>query len=180
MAPLDSGAAKALRHLEADLPESEWSEKDRSAWSRFLLAQMLRTPEEIDKLRSAIRKDWSRIILYLQNRFGKDYINNLLANMPGEEEKFLFDIATSLMDHQEIGQKFNNMIWSRYDVSKSGITLLTSDRPVWMTATISEEDAMIVMPIGPTAAFTATRSEDTQLKLRSLSSSVKCNTPGRL
>src|SRR5262245_57659585 len=41
MAKLDNMAADALALLEAGLPESEWTSGPRSAWSRFILAQML-------------------------------------------------------------------------------------------------------------------------------------------
>lgn len=60
-----------------------------------------------------------------------------------------------LIDHSGIGTLINNFTWRRLDFSEAAPKLLSSDRPVWMTPTLGERDAFIIMPIGPRAAFVA-------------------------
>ena len=54
MSPLDSEAAEALDLLEKGLPETKWEPRLRSAWSRFVWAQSIRTPSEIVKQRAKV------------------------------------------------------------------------------------------------------------------------------
>lgn len=69
------------------------------------------------------------------------------------------------MDHDGIGQIINNMRWKVLDFEGCGFPLLTSDRPVWMTTTLADTDAFIMMPIGPTRLFLATREAATMLRI---------------
>lgn len=46
--------------------------------------------------------------------------------------------------------------------------LLTSDRPVTMSATIGESDAYLFLPIGPKTAFVAVNNLETQRRVRDL------------
>ena len=58
------------------------------------------------------------------------------------------------------------MHWLVLDVPKDGFPLLTSDRPIWMTATLNEDDAFIAMPISPKKLFTAVAKPETQHRLK--------------
>ena len=69
------------------------------------------------------------------------------------------------MDHSGIGQIINNMRWKVLDFAGCGVPLVTSDRSVWMTATLAEPDAFIMMPLGPTRLFVATRETETMLRI---------------
>lgn len=62
-----------------------------------------------------------------------------------------------LMDHEETGAIINHMNWRVLDFSGCGVELPTSDRPVWMTTTLTEPGALIVMPIGPAKLFVAAK-----------------------
>jgi hypothetical protein len=173
MAKLDSLAANALGLLEQGLPEKDWTSGPRSSWSRFMLAQMLRTPEDIAQLKSSVGQDWGKAVPELEEVYAarrsdidpptiREYLEKLT---PGHADEFAFRIARTLMDHANICQLFNNMHWRVLDVPDDEYPLLTSDRPIWMTATLSEDDAFITMPIGPRRLFTATVKPATQLRL---------------
>jgi hypothetical protein len=170
---LDSEAAEALGLLEQGLTESRWERRLRSAWSRFVWAQSIRTPSEIEQLKSSVKEAWSEATPGLQAAYeagrpegAPESVDEWLATLdPHTEDRFALTIARRSMDHVGIGQVINNMRWKVLDFEGCGIPLLTSDRPVWMTATLAEPDAFIVMPIGPTRLFVATRETETMLRV---------------
>jgi Protein of unknown function (DUF4238) len=174
MARLDASAAQALELLESGLPEKDWKSGPRSSWSRFMLTQMLRTPEDVAQLKSSVKQDWAKAVpeleeIYTARRSVTDPLTvgeYLKAQNPAEEDEFALSIARTLMDHPNIGQSLNNMHWQVLDVSNDDFSLLTSDRPIWMTLSITEEDAFISMPIGPRKLFTAAVNSSTQMRLR--------------
>lgn len=69
MSHLDSEAADALELLEKGLPESRWESRSRSAWSRFVWAQTMRTPPDIEQLKVSVRESWREEIPHLQARY---------------------------------------------------------------------------------------------------------------
>lgn len=173
MSRLDSEAAEALDLLEKGLPESNWEPRLRSAWSRFVWAQSIRTPSEIAQLKSSVKEAWSVATPGLQEAFeaerpegAPESVDEWLATLdPHSEDRFALTIARRSMDHSGIGQIINNMRWKVLDFEGCGIPLLTSDRPVWMTTTLAEPNALILTPIGPTRLFVATRETETMLRI---------------
>jgi hypothetical protein len=147
MARLDDQAASALLLLEAGLSEDQWTSGPRSAWSRFVLAQMLRAPEDIAQLKSSVREA-------------------LGQTGHAEDEEFALKVAMGLMDHPLAVQMINAMHWHVIEVPSSLTPLVTSDRPVWMTITLTEPDAYISMPIGPRRLFLAAKEQSTLKRLR--------------
>lgn len=175
MSPIDSKAAIALGLLEAELPDSEWEPGPRSDWSRFIWAQSLRTPQEIQQLKSSVKEAWSREIPELEAKYQElrsdndpPSVDEYLAHLEtGGEDYFALGIARRLMDHPKIGQIINNMNWVVLRFEDAEIPLLTSDRPVWMTAALTGAEAFMVMPIGPTRLFVAAPEKATLLRLKS-------------
>ena len=80
-------------------------------------------------------------------------------------EGFTSDVTRTIMDHSGIGQIINDMHWLVLDAPPD-FPLLTSDRPVWTTATLTENDAFLLMPIGPHRLFAATVSPATRQRLK--------------
>lgn len=173
MSRLDSEAAEAMGLLEQGLPESKWEKRLRSAWSRFIWAQSIRTPSEIAQLKSSVKEAWSEATPGLQEAYdaqrpegAPERVDDWLATLdPYTEDRFALTIARRSMDHSGIGQIINNMRWKVLDFEGCGIPLLTSDNPVWMTTTLAEPDASILMPIGPASLFVAARETDTILRI---------------
>jgi len=169
MARLDSEAADALTQLDVGLPDSKWDTRLRSAWSRFVWAQSIRTPSEIAQLKSSVKEEWCKARPELQERYSERRPSNAPENVddyyasidPYQEDRFALSIACQSMDHSGIIEILNNMHWKVIDFSECGIQLLTSDRPVWMTASLLEADAFIMMPIGPSRLFVAAREATT-------------------
>lgn len=160
MAKLDNDASEALKLLEESGPSAR--SEQRTNWSRFLLAQMVRTPEGMAGIRSLARQDCEKMRelreAYAARRLETDpptVQEYLDQRKPNYTDELAFTIARRLMDHPKIEQSFNNMHWRVLDVPSDKFRLLTSDRPVWLTASLCENDSFIVMPIGPRKLFTA-------------------------
>ena len=173
MSRLDAGAAEALALLETGLPEQDWTSGPRSAWSRFMLAQMLRSPEDIVQLKSSVKEDWSQVLpeiaeIYEARRtpdMPATIAEYLRGQSQAETDEWALKIARVLMNHPRIGQMLNDMHWRVLDIPESAPLLLTSDRPVWTTITLTEPDAFISMPIGPRKLFLAAPDPRTLARL---------------
>lgn len=184
MSRLDSEAADILKRLEDGLPLDRLSVGQRNAWSRFIWAQSIRTPSEIDQLKSAVKEAWeagSQDLRenYLRNRSAKDpetYDDYLKLCDPYTEDRLALSIAQSSIEHSAIIEIISNMYWRILDLSKSDFPLLTSDRPVWMTTTLLEADAGLLVPLGPNRLFAATRDIETMRNIisRRPTEYVKC------
>lgn len=132
-------------------------------------------PSEIQQLKSSVKEAWSSEIPSLQERYAElrpddapENVDDYLASLdPYTEDRFALSIARRSMDHSGIGQIINNMHWRVLDFDGCGIPLLTSDRPVWMTTTLAEPNAFLMMPIGPTKLFVATRETQTLHRIES-------------
>ncbi len=176
MAKLDDEAAKALALLEAGLAEKEWTSAARNNWSRFLLTQMLRAPDDIAQLKSSVKQEWRRETLnlhenYVARRSPSDpltFAAYTAQKNPAHADEFTFSIARTLMGHTKICQLLSNMHWLVLEVPQEAYPLLTSDHPVWITATLTGKDAFLRIPIGPRRLFIATVNLETQRKLVAL------------
>ncbi len=164
MSRVDSEAADALELLEQRLPESQWRPRLRSAWSRFVWGLSIRTPSEITQLKSTVKEAWAEATPGLQEAYeanrpegAPERVDDYLSALdPHEEDKLALGIARRCLDHSGIGQIINNMHWNVLDFEGSGVPLLTTDRPVWMTTTIADPESFLMIPIGPTRLFVAT------------------------
>jgi hypothetical protein len=173
MAKLDSGAAEALALLEAGIAEEEWTDAARNSWSRFLLAQMLRAPCDIAQLKSSVAQEWNKETQklsegYTARRSPSDpptFEEYIAQKNPAHADEFTFSIARTLMEHTRVCPLLSNMHWLVLQVPQETYPLLTSDHPVWMTATLTEDDAFLWIPIGPRRLFTATVKPETQHRL---------------
>lgn len=173
MSPLDAGAADALALLETGLPDAQWTRGPRSAWSRFVLTQMLRAPEDIAQLKSSVKEDWSKVLPEIAEIYAARRAPGMPATVgeylagqdQGETDAWALKIARTLMNHPRVGQLLNNMHWRVLDVPAAAPLLVTSDRPVWTTITWTEPEAFISMPISPRKLFLAAPDPRTLTRL---------------
>src|SRR5258708_3203899 len=101
MAKLDSDAAEALALLEAGLPKNEWMSTARNSWSRFLVAQMLRTPRDIAQLKSSVGQEWNKSAQKLRESYAASRSANDRATFdaymaqqnPAHADEFALNIA---------------------------------------------------------------------------------------
>ncbi|MBF0678423.1 MAG: DUF4238 domain-containing protein [Devosia sp.] len=171
--PTDTKAAVAMQTFFCPGPYLEWERPVRSAWTRFLLTMMMRHPEDLDTFRRTMQADWTN----LNDEMREAYLRGRDPDMPETAEEWweqnrdgFMETATlrilrTLMDHENVGGRINSMDWSTVIMTPSKHPLLTSDRPLLMTDTLTEPDAFIMLPLSPTRLFIAVRREETLDKI---------------
>ncbi len=176
MSRLDDEAARAIKLLEKRLPKSKWEPRYRSAWSRYVWAQLIRTPSEIAQLKSLIKEPSENITPGLREAYEKnrpegapDSVDDYLANLDPHEVDRIIRYLPRMMDNPRIGGFIQNMYWKVLDFEGTGIPLITSDRPVWMNPMFAESDPAIVLPISPTSLFVATQDNETMMRIEARS-----------
>jgi Protein of unknown function (DUF4238) len=135
MAKLDSDAAEALALLEAGIAENEWTSAARNSWSRFLVAQRLRSPRDIAQLKSSVSQEWNKEAQKLRESYAASRSTNDPATLeeymahqnPAFEDEFALSIGCTLMEHAKICHLLNEMHWCVLNVPQECYPLLTSD-----------------------------------------------------
>jgi hypothetical protein len=170
MQHVDSLGAEALFALESDDPRLRTDRRLRSAWSRFIMSLLMRTPEDIAALKGGVAEEWMRSIPELEAKYaakkGPDdpatFAAYFATRGPDELDQWAMSLAPVLMDHTGIGGLLNNMRWFIRRITSDIGALLTSDRPVVMSATLTERNAYLFLPIGPKAFFVAVNDDETE------------------
>ncbi|KPH09112.1 DUF4238 domain-containing protein [Rhizobium acidisoli] len=169
MMPADTHAAEASRLMLASRVKIDWTQRQRSGWSRFMMGMLLRHPEDVAELARLVDDDWTNLSQTMQDR----YYQYREPEMPStaEEwweqnrsefrEKARLKWHRDLIDHKGIGRRLNSMSWNVANVTDSKHILLTSDRPVIINGAISDRDVSIMVPLSPTKLFIAVRDEKT-------------------
>ncbi len=170
MQRLDSLAATALRMLEDDDPRIRREPQPRSAWSRFIVSLLLRTPQDITALRSGVAEEWARRTPELERMYAAERRPNdpatlegyLAQRSPDHVDQLAMSLLPSLIDHEKIGELLNNMRWLVRRIGSDAGEFLTSDHPVVMSWTLTEPNAFLFLPISPKAMFVAVNDLETQ------------------
>ena len=92
-----------------------------------------------------------------------------LEQRHGLAESGRLDTLKTLIDHSGLIQVLNSMVWTTLITPHSKFEFLTSDRPVLMTASWGEDNAYLLLPIGPRRVFAATKDKHTMQLLRNKS-----------
>ncbi|MEI9410276.1 DUF4238 domain-containing protein [Mesorhizobium salmacidum] len=163
----DCEASDVLGILETKGPDGASEGPLRSAWSRFLLSLLLRTPENIEGLRA----QWEHTFAKTDTETEAEYANvrqpgrpatfaEYLRSMPVEQiDRYLFGVFIPLVDNVRVGTILNKMVWSVFTAAKTRFEFLTSDRPIVRTP-LNIPDGYLALPIGPRKLFLATNSLD--------------------
>lgn len=72
MQRLDSHAAAALTMLEDDDPRITREPQARSAWSRFIMSLLMRTPQDVVAIKKGVAEEWARHIPGLEARYAAE------------------------------------------------------------------------------------------------------------
>jgi hypothetical protein len=174
MKPVDSLASIALAMLENQDEKITHDAKYRSAWSLFLMALLMRMPEDLVVLSLALADEWAREFPKLEEKYAnkrkpddpptlQEFIDK---NDPDYMARWAMNVAPKLMDHGGIGQLLNDMRWFVLTTAEDLMPFLTSDRPVLISATLTEENAYVFLPIGPHRLFVAVKDDETERLVR--------------
>jgi hypothetical protein len=144
----DDGAAQALKIIESG-PGAQLDDRLRTAWSRFLMTLLFRTPEAVSRWKSNAEQAAAQAHAAAL-RSGNPPSNPL----DYYSAKGAVAALEGLMDNKVIGRDLNLMTWQVVPL-QSTHSLLTSDRPLWMESGMAEPDFLLRMPIGPRRLFIA-------------------------
>jgi hypothetical protein len=137
MAKIDNDSANALTLLEEGLSVIGLSDEARNSWSRFLVAQKLRTPRDMSQLKSSVEQVWNRVSQplrgsYAVRRSPKEpaTLEEFWAQLnPAYADELALSVAQTLMVQEGICHLLNEMRWCVLDVPEGCDLLLTSDNP---------------------------------------------------
>lgn len=147
LSSVDGVASLALNRMLAGEGIDTWPSSQRSEWVTFLMTLLLRMPWDFQVLRETVLADFSDV-------------------EPEISDEALLLVAQELMTHKGIGQLIFDMSWSVLAIEGPDNELLTSDWPVMMTTTLTEQDAFIVLPISPEKVFVAGKERSTIERMR--------------
>lgn len=164
MSPLDNDAAVALdRILSGKMLDTE----HRAAWARFLLSLLYRNPECVETIRTHMEEMWAEGTAALEPDYAarrsqhdeSTFAEATMKRLPGAPGISTANMIADVIDNSRAVPDISRMRWTCVDVSRSRLSLLTSDRPVVMPLGLGNPRAHIALPIGPHRLFVAAYSD---------------------
>ncbi len=159
MQQLDNDASLVLEGLERT-GEKPSDSVEASAWTRFLMSLVYRTPAEVTRIEEKIRGpefSWRMEEAYQKIRGEGDPAS--YEEWSRADEDSVHEAKASLLrriiDSEFVGQRLNDTPWYVGDV-RSGHDLLLADNPVVTSNGVGTERGFLIVPIGPTKFFLAT------------------------
>jgi hypothetical protein len=171
----DDAAARAL-HVLFRPPPWNFTTRERSGWSRFIVSLMMRNPESLQKhkeIAAAIFKDALPRIedAYANDRGPNDpptYAEYAAIHGPNPAGRTIVRVIQGLIDNVDVGRKINSMRWLVLHDPSPKFEILTSDRPLLITNGIGHQNSQIIMPISPFHIFIATNNVQTENGIRAV------------
>lgn len=164
---VDGPAAKILqRLLTGELPR--FDEMDRSTWTRFILAQWIRSPERIAELRKVGREALLKALEsdpdeYLAIKGDSPYQTLpdwVAANAPGLDEIVAMgSVLPKMISDSDPGNIVINMRWEVLHLNGTKHDLMISDRPVVRMDGLKNRNCMIMIPLDPNRLFVASHHD---------------------
>lgn len=169
---VDTKAAESLCKIEIG---ASLNLIERSSWSRFIMAQLHRHPDEIKSMESqsasflfkAADEIAEKIISESPSHMHFE-IRNYVAKKQFNHCNIARKVVTKLSDNYKIGEFINNMIWFTIDTTSARHDLITCDMPILFSNGISKPDGHIAIPIGPRKLFIAVNSDKIRVRFSSL------------
>lgn len=161
MSPLDSLAADA-HHLLLAGKAHKMPQKERSAWSRFVMSLWFRTPDGLSHFKEAmglILKTRDEALNARYDEMKKDGYPDTLENViallgPEFSEQIAMKLFRKMSDDPKNGLRLNNMQWFVLDAA--GREFLISDAALQHSQTlIFSPNGYITLPIAPDRLFVA-------------------------
>jgi Protein of unknown function (DUF4238) len=161
MSPLDAAAAEAHSLLLTGKVD-RMPQKQRSAWSRFIMSQWFRTPEGVKAFKKAMGLLLTKEDPELNAKYKKlkkdGFPDTLEAAMlqlnPDFAEQAALKIMCKMMDDPTNGLRLNNMHWSIRNID-GGHDLLVSDVLLQQSSGVFSPSGYITMPLTPRKLFVA-------------------------
>jgi hypothetical protein len=151
---------------------------EKTAWTRFIMSLIYRTPEGVARSVDIIRKFYEEDSL---EEIRKVYDHLKRPDDPPTPEEYVklnSERMTSrttmrhllnIIESEAVRDKIMSMQWHLGYFNGLKYKLLTSDRPIVMTNGIDFPNSHLVMPISPTHIFIATNTTEEAEKIKALS-----------
>lgn len=145
------------------------SVEQKTAWVRFMMSMLQRSPGKI----SSLRKQWDEQYMTAGQNLEEIYLRERKVDDPPTLAEYLsqtpadviargrVNLLQTVMDLPNVGAHILNMHWAVFEFQSEKFTLLTSDRPIVMTNGLKAQSAHIGLPISPTQLFLCANSPDT-------------------
>jgi uncharacterized protein DUF4238 len=169
MAPIvDDRAAQALRALLGG-DRDALTEKMREAWTRFIMASLLRRPQSVSEI-----ADGFKAVLRHNLLDSADYESMREADDPStafewlekNHPHYINDAAKQMVvravEHEGVGNIIMNMRWSTLDFSRSRHEVLTADMPHIRFHGLKDPRCTILFPLNPEKVFIATHDRKSE------------------
>lgn len=172
----DNRAAVVAQQLRARGPV-DFSNMDRSSWSRFVISLMLRNPEYVAQMAAEVVSFYDPVsgeynnVKYQEIRQPDDpetfeeYLAKCAYHPAGRMSAYALQ---TIIDSPRMGGHLNQMRWSVVTIAKERHTLLTSDRPIIMTNGIIGKDDHLALPLGPRMLFVACNNIETENMIKTI------------
>lgn len=172
MQVLDRRAAESLALFEEG-SKTTWTNEEASNWTRFILSLLQRTPQEIEQYKKSYSEFMQHLDAHDEERYKAarwDGMPETLSEYIGQQrertERGSLNLLRNLIEHPQLVQLINGMVWNTLETPNAEFEFLTSDRPVLMTATLGEDNAYLILPIGPRRLFAAAKDHTTMTLLK--------------
>jgi hypothetical protein len=165
---VDQRASDALHVILANRIEDLPPEL-RTAWARFLMSMVQRSPAKVAELRDRWKAEYLKPDEVIERRYQelrtstdpatlREYLEQASAETLGRGQVRLLQMA---MDLPKVGHTLVNMRWGVLTIPEVAFKFLASDRPVIMTNGIGRDEGHVALPIGPRKLFLAARKQET-------------------
>ncbi len=159
---IDSAAADALERFHCR-SGSELTRRERVGWTQFIVSIWMRNPEEVEATKQVYAAHWPKTTRKMERRYqaarrpaDPPTLSEYLAAVPREYvERTSMMALASQAGPQHTSVHIANMKWGSLEMPLWAEALMTSDRPIIRHGGLSDDDAYIVMPIGPKHIFFA-------------------------
>ncbi len=176
----DDLAANALKLLRSG--SLSLSVEFRSAWTRFVISLIRRSPEEVERLKVSVKPfatqfatDWQSKYEQLRLPHHPATLSELFSGYQKDYwDNVALDVLMQVIDSKMVGDVINGMCWGICSLEKLPHSILTSGRPVIMTDGLMGESAHIVVPIGPSSIFVAAKNVNVLNQIKNIPAHELC------
>ncbi|MGT2437804.1 DUF4238 domain-containing protein [Bradyrhizobium betae] len=162
MGTVDNLAKEAL-DIVLHNSHTNWTDKTRSAWARFVNGLIFRVPERVASARKFLEEFWLADFEKHKAKYdaqraesAPDFLDYVIHDVNRDTLEFMM----KQIDNVRIGTLLGRMRWRTIDVAPVGRPLFTSDRPVIMSNGLAYDDAHLLLPVSPTRLFLATQTAE--------------------
>lgn len=147
------------------------TEDDRRIWTRFLAAQLARTPSMIQSFRENSTQDFQSGVDEIASRPGRESFRKYVEhNARFAAYNIAVEILPAVIANPELNSLIHDAAWDVIDLSSASFDLLIGDHPIVKIKTAPDCNIM-ALPITPKSVLCLASSESLIVQIRKVSTS---------